>query len=175
MARASTTPLPAHEWLENVKLEKGEILTELHFFVQNQVSGPNQSVYNVAESAITSSSPTKFGRTQVVDHLITTNPEYNSPKVGRIQGIQILDDLHETALTVNWNIIFTDGPYKGSTLTLLGRLVAETRDGELSIVAGSGKFLLARGIAVKRTISTDPKTSNTVLEYHLHVSTPKAA
>ncbi|KAL3834715.1 hypothetical protein ACJIZ3_009451 [Penstemon smallii] len=175
MARAPFTPLPVHEWLENIKLEKGETLTKLHFFVQDQISGPNQSVYNVAESEITSNSPTKFGRTQIVDHLLTADPEYNSPKVGRIQGIHMLDDLHEIALTVNWNIIFTDGPYKGSTLTLLGRLVAYARDGELSVVAGTGKFQLARGIAVKRTISTDPKTSNMVMEYHLYVITPKAA
>ncbi|KAL3837838.1 hypothetical protein ACJIZ3_022429 [Penstemon smallii] len=169
------TPTYVQKWFMNANNRQSEeTLTEFHFFIQDQISGPNQTVFNVAEASVTPNSPYFFGRTQVVDHLMTAGPEFDSPQVGRIQGIHALDDLHETALTVNWNILFTEGPYEGSTLTLLGRLVAYATDGELSIVSGTGKFMLARGVALKKTYSTDAVTKNMVMEYRLYVSTPGA-
>lgn len=171
MPGSSDSPL-LNQQSRTLALHEGETLTEFHFYIQDKVAGPNKTVFNVAEASVTPNSPTYFGRTQIIDHLMTADPEFDSPQVGRCQGIHVLDDLHETALTVNWNIIFTEGEYEGSTLTLLGRLVAYATYGELSIVAGTGKLLLARGIALKKTILQDPETMNMVMEYHLYVATP---
>lgn len=69
--RALGTPLPVEQWLAKVTRGTGETITHLRFFIQDRISGPNQTVFNVAEALITSHSPVKFGRTQVVDHLVT--------------------------------------------------------------------------------------------------------
>ncbi|PIN15124.1 hypothetical protein CDL12_12233 [Handroanthus impetiginosus] len=163
-AATEDTP-PIEKWLKNLNPAEEENFTILHFYIHDFVSGENQTVYNVAESAITSDSDSWFGRVQVVDHLITVGPELDSEKVGRVQGIHVLSDLHVAAISVNWNFLFNDG----STITVLGRLVAFAKEGELSIVAGTGKYLMARGIALKRTLVMDPDTLNSIMEYTMYV------
>lgn len=143
----------------------GETLTKLHFYIHDFVHGENQSVYDVAESSITSHSSSYFGRVQVVDHLITAGRELDSEKVGRVQGMHVMSDLHEPAIGVNWNFVFNDG----STITVLGRLVAFDEEGELAIVGGTGKYLMARGIAFKRCLVMDPDTWNSIMEYTMYV------
>ncbi|XP_051143514.1 dirigent protein 21-like [Andrographis paniculata] len=148
--------------------------SKLQFYVHDYVSGPNQSVYDVAESTVTGSSGTWFGRVQVADHLLTVGPEPESERVGRVQGIHVNADLHVAAIGVNWNFHFDDG--EGSTVTVVGRLVAFAAEGELSIVGGTGKYLMARGVALKRTLKMDPATYNSVMQYTLYVysSSPAA-
>ncbi|KAK6156027.1 hypothetical protein DH2020_010275 [Rehmannia glutinosa] len=160
-AAAQNPTEPVEAWLKNLNLAEEEKFTKLHFYIHDFVSGENQSVYNVAESSITSDSGAWFGRVQVVDHLITAGPELDSPKVGRVQGIHVMSDLREAALGVNWNFLFNDG----STITVLGRLVAFAKEGELSIVGGTGEYLMARGIALKKTLVMDPDTLNSIMEY----------
>nr|WCZ54757.1 dirigent protein 3 [Phryma leptostachya subsp. asiatica] len=153
------------EWFKNLNLAEEEKFTKLHFYIHDFVSGDNQSVYNVAESSITSDSVSNFGRVQVVDHLITVGPEVDSEKVGRVQGIHVMADLHEAALGVNWNFVFNDG----STITVVGRLVGFAKEGELSIVGGTGEYLMSRGIAFKKTLVMDPDTLNSIMEYTMYV------
>ncbi|GER50858.1 disease resistance-responsive (dirigent-likeprotein) family protein [Striga asiatica] len=158
-------------WLETLNPTEEEKFTKLHFYIHDFVSGPNQTVYNVAESSITSESGSWFGRVQVVDHLITTGPDIGSEKVGRVQGVHVLSDLHVAAITVNWNFLFEDG----STILVLGRLVAFAKEGELAIVGGTGKYLMARGVAYKTTLRMDPDTLNSIMEYTMYVySSPGA-
>ncbi|KAL3622025.1 hypothetical protein CASFOL_034221 [Castilleja foliolosa] len=170
LARHITLPgshRPTHDWFENLNLAEEEKLTKLHFYIHDFVSGVNQSVYNVAESSITNTTSSWFGRVQVVDHLMTVGPEIDSEKVGRVQGIHVLSDLHVAAIGVNWNFLFNDG----STITVLGRLVAFDKEGELSIVGGTGEYLMARGVALKRTLVMDPDTLNSIMEYTMYVYT----
>lgn len=164
-ASAASQNHPVEEWFRNLNLAEEEKFTKLHFYIHDFVSGENQTVYNVAESAITSDSVSYFGRVQVVDHLITVGPEIDSEKVGRVQGIHVMADLHEAAISVNWNFLFNDG----STITVLGRLVAFAKEGELSIVGGTGEYLMARGVAFKRTLVMDSDTLNSIMEYTMYV------
>jgi hypothetical protein len=164
-------PLPSEEHrFRNLNLA-GE-LTTLHFYVHDFVSGPNQSVYTVAQASITPNSSSLFGTVQVLDHLVTSGPEVDSEKVGRVQGIHALADLEVAALGANWNFLFDDE--YNSTITVVGRLVAFAVEGELSIVGGTGKYPMARGIAFKRTVETDPATHNSVMEYTLYVYSQSA-
>ncbi|GFP89404.1 dirigent protein 21 [Phtheirospermum japonicum] len=158
-------------WLKKLSLAEEEKFTKLHFYIHDFVSGVNQSVYNVAESSITDTTSSWFGRVQVVDHLLTVGPELDSEKVGRVQGIHVLSDLHEAAIGVNWNFVFNDG----STITVLGRLVAFAKEGELSIVGGTGEYLMARGVALKTTLTMDPQTLNSIMEYTMYVFSSPAA
>ncbi|KAL8027850.1 hypothetical protein ABFX02_14G123700 [Erythranthe guttata] len=67
------------------------------------------------------------------------------------------------------NLVFTDGEYKGSTLSVLGRnpLGEETR--EVPIVGGTGAFRMARGYAVTSTYSNDEAHSHGVIQYDVVV------
>lgn len=161
----SSHQAPAEDWFKSLNVAEEEKFTKLHFYIHDFVAGQNQSVYNVAESSITSRSPSYFGRVQVADHLITAGREVESEKVGRVQGMHVMSDLHEPAIGVNWNFVFNDG----STITVLGRLVAFAEEGELSIVGGTGKYLMARGIAFKRCLVMDPDTWNSIMEYTMYV------
>lgn len=166
LPESSEDPHPSLEHLfRNLNLAEEEKFTKLHFYIHDFVTGENQSVYNIAESSITSDSASWFGRVQVADHLITTGPELDSEKVGRVQGIHVMADLHVAALGANWNFVFNDG----STITVVGRLVALAKEGELSIVGGTGRYRMARGVALKRTLVMDPDTYNSIMEYTLYV------
>ncbi|XP_022856973.1 dirigent protein 21-like [Olea europaea var. sylvestris] len=96
-------------------------VTKLHFYVQDLLGGPNQSVWEVARANITSTSPTSFGLVRVADDLITAKPEANSTKLGRLQGLVTFANFKELAPIMNLIVVFTSGTYSGSTLCLVGR------------------------------------------------------
>ncbi|KAL8027852.1 hypothetical protein ABFS82_14G120900 [Erythranthe guttata] len=128
-----------------------EKLTTLRFYVQDFVGGDSPTVWEIAKTNLTDVLPSAFGLVSVLDNLVTSEPEVDSKEVGRIQGIIGLTDFHEKALVMLLNLVFTEGEYKGSTLSVLGRnpLAEETR--EVPIVGGTGAFRMARGYAVTTT------------------------
>ncbi|CAA2958129.1 Hypothetical predicted protein [Olea europaea subsp. europaea] len=154
---------------QNLYLGK-EKTTRLHIFVQDELSGANATVYDVARSNITSTSPTSFGQVRVVDDLVTAEPDRNSKRVGRAQGLITSSDLQESALTMHLNFVFTSGPYNGSTLCMLGRNPLGNQYRELAIVGGTGVFRMARGYAITNTYSYDVETNYGVLEYKIYVA-----
>ncbi|XP_011092999.1 dirigent protein 1-like [Sesamum indicum] len=144
-----------------------ERLTRLRFYLQDLVGGENKTVWRVAQCNLTDVLPSEFGTVSVLDNLVTTGPEIDSQEVGRMQGLIGLADLHEMALAMLLNIVFTEGEYKGSTLSILGRnnLYDEIR--EVPIVGGTGAFRMARGYVITRTYSTDETHFRSVYEYDL--------
>ncbi|KAL0348493.1 UNVERIFIED_CONTAM: Dirigent protein 21 [Sesamum angustifolium] len=146
-----------------------ERLTRLRFYLQDLVGGENKTVWQVAQSNLTDVLPSAFGTVCVLDNLVTTGPEIDSQEVGRMQGLIGLADLHEAALVMLLNVVFTEGEYKGSTLSILGRnpLLDKTR--EVPIVGGTGAFRMARGYVITRTYSTDETHFRSVYEYNLVV------
>ncbi|KAG6424582.1 hypothetical protein SASPL_115001 [Salvia splendens] len=144
----------------------------LHFYVQDfrAGSGPGATVYVVAESSISATSPTDFGEIHVTDDLITTRPEVNSEVIGKVQGTTISADFLVSGETMYLNFYFTAGEYAGSTLTMLGRNEIMNEEREMPIVGGTGFFRLARGYALSRTYSYDVERRYAVMEYTLYVS-----
>lgn len=147
-----------------------EKVAKLHFYVHDALGGPNQTVWEVASSNITSTSPTGFGQVFAFDDRLTIAPERNSTELGRAQGIVTSADLQVLALAMNYNFYFTAGEYSGSTLCILGRnqLLNETR--ELPVVGGTGKFRFARGYSISSTYSFDPLEFYIVIEYNIYVT-----
>ncbi|KAG8381011.1 hypothetical protein BUALT_Bualt06G0076400 [Buddleja alternifolia] len=158
--------LTVEEWFQNLNQAK-ETKTKLHLYFQDFMGGQNCTVWKVAESEITSNSPTHFGKVSMVDDLLTVGPEPDSEIVGRAQGIVGYSDLHDTAVHMSLNIVFTEGKYNGSTITMMGRNTIYEKDRELSIVGGTGVFRMARGVAVTNTYSVDLATDYAVIEYTL--------
>ncbi|KAL2477085.1 Dirigent protein 21 [Forsythia ovata] len=152
-----------------------EKTTTIQIFVQDELGGENQTVWEVARSSITADSPTSFGQVRVVDDLITAEPNKTSEKIGRIQGLITSADLEESALAMNLNFIFTGGKYNGSTLCMLGRNPLGNNYRELAIVGGTGLFRMARGYAITNTYSYDVETNYGVLEYNIYVAYVEAS
>lgn len=146
-------------------------LIKLHFIVQDVIQGPNQTVWKVAESEITAASPSAFGMLSMADNLLTAGPEPNSETVGRAQGTIAFADLHDIAVYMVVDIVFTEGKYNGSTISLLGRNPLSEKVRELPIVGGTGGFRMASGIAVTTNTwsSFDENGDYEVLGYTLYV------
>ncbi|KAK6135586.1 hypothetical protein DH2020_030694 [Rehmannia glutinosa] len=161
---------PVHEWFEKLDHAK-EIRTKLHFYYQDTLTGDKGTIWKVTESDITSTSPTSFGLTYMVDNLLTAGPEPDSQVMGRAQGTAGFADLHNTALQMAVNFVFTEGKYKGSNISVLGRNpVAKETYRELPIVGGTGVFRMARGAVITSTYSFDKATSNGVIEFTFYIT-----
>ncbi|KAI3458403.1 hypothetical protein Pfo_015066 [Paulownia fortunei] len=168
---------PVEEWFQNLDQAK-ETRTKLHFYFQDVLGGDSPTVWKVAESGITSTSattfaasPSSFGLIYMADNLLTDGPEPDSKIVGRAQGMIAFADLHDIAIYMVVNIVFTEGKYSGSTISILGRNLLSEEERELPIVGGTGVFRMARGIAVTSTRSSfdENNKSYEVLEYTLYV------
>ncbi|KAK6135582.1 hypothetical protein DH2020_030690 [Rehmannia glutinosa] len=156
------------KWFENLDQSK-EIKTKLHFYYQDVLTGEKRTIWQVAESDITSISPTSFGLIYMVDNLLTDGPDPDSKVVGRAQGTVGFADLNNTALEMGLNFLFTKGKYKGSTISVLGRNPVTEKCRELPIVGGTGVFRMARGVVITSTYSFDDTTSNGVIEFTFYI------
>ncbi|KAH6777024.1 hypothetical protein C2S51_008336 [Perilla frutescens var. frutescens] len=160
------------KWFKKVCSQRNEEAAVLHFYVQDfrAGGGPNATVYVVAESSISATSPTDFGEIHVCDDLLTTQPDQNSEIIGKVQGVTISADFQVSGEGMYLNFYFTTGDYSGSTLTMLGRNEIMNEEREMPIVGGTGVFRLARGYALSSTYSYDVETRYAVMEYTLYVA-----
>ncbi|GLJ44936.1 hypothetical protein SUGI_0945980 [Cryptomeria japonica] len=95
--------------------------------------------------------PFSFGDMVVFDDPITLDQNLHSPPVGRAQGFYFYNMKTTYNAWLGFTFVLNSTDYKG-TLTFNGAdpLFAQYRD--ISVVGGTGDFLMARGIA---TLSTD--------------------
>ncbi|KAD7478918.1 hypothetical protein E3N88_02054 [Mikania micrantha] len=161
-------PIAIEQWFNNLPNMTPK-LTHLHFYLHDLVSGSNPTVYRVAQSNITSSSPTAFGFIAMADDKLTTGPEPNSTVVGRAQGVYGSACLEEAGLLMTMNLFFTGPDYNGSTLSLLGRNAVFHSYREMPIVGGSGVFRMARGVATAKTYDFNVTSGDAVVEYDVMV------
>ncbi|KAK6120793.1 hypothetical protein DH2020_045469 [Rehmannia glutinosa] len=147
-----------------------EKVAKLHFYLQDALGGSSATVWEVARSAITASSTVSFGQVRVLDDLITAEPDRNSEKLGRAQGMITFSGLEESALTMSLNFYFTSGEYRGSTLCVVGRNPISSKNRELPIVGGTGVFHITRVYSISNTYSYDAATNYGVLEYTVYVA-----
>ncbi|XP_042042444.1 dirigent protein 1-like [Salvia splendens] len=140
-------------------------VTRLRFYLHDFIGGDSPTVWAVASCNLTDVLPSKFGKFLVLDNLVTSGPGLDSPEVGRMQGTVGQADLHERALVMVLNLVFTKGEYEGSTLSILGRnpLTHEVR--EVSIVGGTAAFRMATGYILTSTYFKDPAGVCNVYEY----------
>ncbi|KAK6140446.1 hypothetical protein DH2020_025807 [Rehmannia glutinosa] len=147
-----------------------EKTAKFRVYIHQTLTGPNKTVYEVARSNITLTSPTSFGQVLVLDQLILATPDPSSEMLGRAQGVAIYSSLQELAITVNINLVFTTGEYNGSTICIVGRNpLSKSNNRETPIVGGSGVFRWARGYVISNVYSFDPESKYTVLEYNIYV------
>ncbi|CAK9162078.1 unnamed protein product [Ilex paraguariensis] len=162
-------PKAVEEWFSKLNDLTKEKVTKLHFYFHGIASGKNSTSMPVVLSNATSSSATLFGDIFVADDPLTVGPELHSKTVGRAQGLYSGAALAEAGLLMTMNLVFTDGIYNGSTLSLFGRNSILDLYREMSIVGGTGVFRLARGIATAKTFSFSTTTFNAVVEYSVMI------
>ncbi|GLJ44937.1 hypothetical protein SUGI_0945990 [Cryptomeria japonica] len=98
--------------------------------------------------------PFRFGDVVVFDDPITLNNNLHSPPVGRAQGFYLYNMKTNYNAWLGFTFVLNSTDYKG-TITFNGAdpLTAPSRD--ISVVGGTGDFLMARGIATLSTNSLE--------------------
>uniref|UniRef100_A0A5K0V253 Dirigent protein n=1 Tax=Nymphaea colorata TaxID=210225 RepID=A0A5K0V253_9MAGN len=104
-----------------------------------------------------------------MDNLLTERPQMTSKQVGRCQGIYASEGQQSLALLMAMNVVFTDGRYNGSTLSIMGRNSVLGKVREIPVVGGTGAFRMARGYAIIRTLWIDSKTRDATVQYDVVV------
>lgn len=162
----SEGPNEVEEWFKELP-DKKQKVTKLHFYFHDTTTGPGQTAYQIAESNISSTTITQYGRTFMFDNPLTIKPEARSTRIGKGQGFFGAASFEEPRFLMNLNFVFTQGKLNGSTLQFLGTNPILRRVREMSIVGGTGVFRLARGIATAQTYFLNDTSS--IVEYSLVV------
>lgn len=156
---------------EEVGLKANEAdnnLTQLTFYFHDTVSGSNPTTVTIATAKSASAT---FGSLAMLDDPLTDGPDATTSKlVGRAQGMYALADQSENAPIMIMNLLFLEGQYNGSTLSVLGRNPVNQGVRELPVVGGTGAFRFAKGYAQAKTQTFDKTTGNAVVEYNVFVS-----
>ena len=161
-------PEAVEKWFNKLG-QKKEKMTKLHFFLHEAAApgSANQTAFLVAESNISSTSPTLYGQVSVIDDILREGPEPDSPIVGRAQGLSVSSDLREPTIIMSLNFLFTTGKYNGSTLSINARNPLLNKYRELPILGGSGYFRLARGLITTNTAVFNITSQVTIAEYRV--------
>ncbi|CAI9108326.1 OLC1v1007896C1 [Oldenlandia corymbosa var. corymbosa] len=141
-------------------------LTKLHFFVHDNVTADNPTSVLIAPSNTNNSASIAFGSTYAMDAPITLDSDPSSELIGRAQGTFTFAGQAEPVLSMAINLVFTEGDFKGSSLSILGNNPISHDYREMPILGGTGVFCMARGIATVDTVTVDIAKLNDILEYH---------
>ncbi|CAN0923676.1 Dirigent protein 19 [Linum grandiflorum] len=134
-------------------------LTHFHFFWHDIYSGATPSAMQVVASP-SNTSQTGFGFVSMIDNPMTVGPQLDASNssnlMGRAQGFYGSADQSELAVMVAMNLVFLQGKYNGSTVTLMGR-------------NRTGVFRFASGFATASTFRFNQTSGDAVAEYDLYV------
>ncbi|CAN1276445.1 Dirigent protein 23 [Linum perenne] len=167
---------PPLKWAKRLDSGSGpESITNLQFYFHDIFSEPNPTATQVVQP-ISNSTATFFGAVVMVDDPLTETPDRNSKLVGRAQGLYGAAGRNDLVLLMVMSYGFVDGPYNGSSISLVGRNTvtkpATTR--ELPILGGTGFFRMARGYAILNTVSLNA-AGDAVVHYNVTVYAPTVA
>ncbi|ONK66478.1 uncharacterized protein A4U43_C06F8590 [Asparagus officinalis] len=143
--------------------------THLHFYFHDIVVGVPPTAMRIAKATTTDVSLTGFGALVMMDDPLTEEPDRNSKLIGKAQGMYGLASQDEAGLLMAMNLVFVDGEFNGSTLSVLGRNAVFNDVREMPVIGGSGKFRFARGYALAKTHEFSLLTGNAVVEYNVHI------
>ncbi|KAF5752025.1 dirigent protein 23-like [Tripterygium wilfordii] len=105
----------------------------------------------------------------MADDPLTVRPDPNSKLVGRAQGLYGSAGQTIISLIMDMSLIFTDGCYNGSSLSISGINRALNPVREIPIVGGTGIFRMARGFAIASTYSFNVTSGDAIVGYNVTV------
>ncbi|TVU25207.1 hypothetical protein EJB05_27695, partial [Eragrostis curvula] len=130
-------------------------------YINQLGSGPNRNQVSV----ISTNEPLGFGKAGITDWSILDGPNSGAGTVGRAQGIHFESShVGQPLWTSILNLKFDNGTFAGSTLQVMGFVPT---DGDWSIMGGTGKLTLARGIISHKVIRDVP--GDRLYEVYIHV------
>ncbi|PKA46179.1 Disease resistance response protein 206 [Apostasia shenzhenica] len=143
--------------------------TRFHFFTHERQIPPNRTVIP-SVSIPTTPHPFVFGFGSILvfDNLLAAGSDPASRHLGRSQGLVAYSSLNgEDIFIVNTLVFKEPRPFAGSSITLLARNPLAEKVRELPVVAGTGKFRLARGYALQSTYYSNATTGVYIYEFEL--------
>nr|VDD58518.1 unnamed protein product [Brassica oleracea] len=140
-----------YSWANQLEESGKDKVTNLQFYFHDTLSGKNPTAVKVAQAADSDKSPTLFGSVFMVDDALTETADPKSKLVGRAQGLYGSSCKEELGLLMAMSFCFEDGPYKDSTISMIGKNSAMNPVREMPIVGGTGMFRMARGYAIAQT------------------------
>ncbi|CAI0445163.1 unnamed protein product [Linum tenue] len=167
-SQPSPASQPAVTWATRLDSSGSDTVTNLQFYFHDIVSGSNPTAVQVASAA---GSGSGFGSITMADDALTETADPNSKLIGRAQGIYAQASQTGLALLMALSYSFTDGPYSGSSLSIMGRNAVMTQGRELPVLGGTGLFRMARGYAVLQTTSGNAQ-GDAVVFYNVTVFAP---
>ncbi|XP_038725581.1 dirigent protein 1-like [Tripterygium wilfordii] len=105
-----------------------------------------------------------FGAISIMDNPLRTSRDPNSILLGRAQGLYAMASQSEVVLFMSATYWFTAGSFNGSSFSLVGLNHAMKPLREIPIVGCTGRFRLAKGYCMVRTIAMDG--SNNIIGYN---------
>lgn len=143
--------------------------TKLVLYVQDYLGGPDATCAVVGGKRGPDSSALDFGTVVVTDDLLTEGPEPESAPLGRAQGLYANSALDGKGIHMAFSLVFTGGPYNGSTLEVQGSDYYLVKAREFGVVSGTGHFRFARGYGVMETVWLDLNALRGVLKFTITV------
>ncbi|XP_016582443.1 dirigent protein 23-like [Capsicum annuum] len=157
-------------WAKRVDTGK-KVVTTLQFYFHDTPTGPNPSVVPIAQAAGTINTTTMFGVLNMLDDPLTVGPNPTSKIVGRARGLYGFASQTDLNLIMVMSFWFTDGSYKGSSLSLLSLNPTLNPVREMAIIGGTGLFRFGRGYALAHTYSLNPTTGDGIAGYNITIVT----
>lgn len=140
---------------------------KLTIYFQDYAFGPNASFFPVVGLPGSKLNYTNYGTFFVTDDAITATPNEDAPIIGRAQGIYVVTGMDGRNLLVLLSLVFTSGTYNGSSIEIQGTSRQFDLNRELPVVAGTGKFRLARGYIRTATYSFDRERGYSVIQVNV--------
>ncbi|KAJ8747695.1 hypothetical protein K2173_014378 [Erythroxylum novogranatense] len=148
---------------------KEQKLTHFHFFFHDTFTGTKPSVIQIVPTPPTNVSAVAFGSMNMIDDPLTEGPNLSSNLIGKAQGFYGSAAQDEISFIIVMNIVFTQGKYNGSTITIVGSDPISSKVRELPVIGGSKIFRFARGYAEASTYSVNLTSGDAIVEYNLYV------
>ncbi|CAN1276444.1 Dirigent protein 23 [Linum perenne] len=169
------SPPPPLKWAKRLDSGTGpETITNLQFYFHDILSGSNPTAKRVVQPIIGKTITTLFGAIVMADDPLTETSDPSSKLIGRAEGMYSSASQEDIALLMVMSYGFTDGPYKGSSISIMDKNPAMNPTRELPVLGGTGVFRMARGYAAMKTVSVNVG-GDAVVFYNVTVHTPASS
>lgn len=166
---AATSTFPAVRANDAGNIQKVG-LTQIHLYMHEITGdGPDATIVTSVPSPVGPSA--SFGSLKVMDNELRSGPDRESSElVGRFQALMTGAGLQpNSGYLTTVTFLFTAGEYSGSMLSVQGTAPSFSDSLlERAIVGGTGRFRLARGYLLSKTVS-NPTPESSVYQMDLSV------
>ncbi|OAY70036.1 Dirigent protein 2 [Ananas comosus] len=144
----------------------------LHFYMHVDYTSARPTAMRVITTPSMkseSSSPRRFGDIVVLNNVLTEDPSPDSKAIGRAQGFAVRVAEGGIVSDLSLHLAFEDGPLKGSSLAVHGRIAMDRQVRESVVVGGTGHFRFAKGYLLSKNYDYNLEDGG-IVEMDVYVS-----